>query len=163
MRTILGLKKQKTPNKKQNSKKPTITADEKTNCLLMPSFKGMIHVRVKKGIYPGTEKGNGVYVWESVTQVDQNCTHITDLLWLVSPHPPAAATGFVSWAQSWGLFAQEKLVGFFVPVSTSNKRMSAPFIETGFKIIAKEGLFFLLILYRINEAMPRQTQDLAMH
>lgn len=45
----------------------------------------------------------------------------------------------------------------------SNKRRSAPFIETGFQIIAKEGLFFLLILYRINEAMPRQTQDLAMH
>lgn len=25
-----------------------ITADEKTNCLLMPSFKGIMHVRVKK-------------------------------------------------------------------------------------------------------------------
>lgn len=73
----------------------------------MPSFKGMIHVRVKKGIYPETGKGDGVYVWESVTQVNQNCTRITDLLWLVSPHSPAVATGFVSSAQSWGFFAQE--------------------------------------------------------
>lgn len=105
MRTILGLKKQKTPTKNRIQKNPTITADEKTNCLLMPSFKGMIPVRVKKGIYPEAEKGNGVYVWESVTQVDQNCTCITDLLWLVSPRPPAVATGFVSWAWSWGLFA----------------------------------------------------------
>lgn len=41
--------------------------------------------------------------------------------------------------------------------------MSAPFLEIGFQMIAKEGLFFFFILYRINEGNPRQTQDLAMH
>lgn len=39
---------------------------------------------------------------------------ITDLLWLVSPHHPAAATAFLSWAQSLGNFAQEEF-GFFFP------------------------------------------------
>jgi len=45
-----------------------ITADEKTNSLLMPSFKGMIDVRVKKRIYSELGKGSGICVWESVTQ-----------------------------------------------------------------------------------------------
>lgn len=111
----------------------------------MPSFKGMIHVRVKKKrIYHDLGKGNGVYVWESVTQqVDPNRRRITALLRLLSPHHPAVATGFVSWAQSPGNFAQEEFVVFLFP-NTSDRRMSVPFLEIGFQMIAKEGLFFFL-------------------
>lgn len=62
----------------------------------MPIFKGVIHVRVKKRIYPGLGEGSGVCVWGSVTQqVDGNRIPLTALLWLVSPHRPAVAAGLV--------------------------------------------------------------------
>lgn len=62
----------------------------------MPSFKDMMHLRVKKSIYSECRKGKGIHVWESVRQqVHLNHIHITALLWLVSLHHPAVATGFV--------------------------------------------------------------------
>lgn len=74
----------------------------------------MIHVGVKKRIYPESGKVNGICVCESVTQqVDLNQTRITALLWLVSPQHPAVETGFVPWAQALGNFAQEEFAFFF--------------------------------------------------
>lgn len=129
----------------------------------MPSFKDMIHLRVKK--VQERERHLCLGMCQTTSPSEPHSHHSS----AVAGQSPSPCSG--NWlcaiGSGSGEFCTRSLGGVVVLFpNSSDRRMNAPLLEIGFQVIAKEGPFFVVIffiLYRINEAKPRQTQDLAMH